>query len=425
MLAVMFVVLGVATSATLAQTANKRTAVASRLKADVNVLYLTASGYSPMDSTTFAYAPPRGPWADGWEAWKYSTREFYNYNLSTNVYDALPYTRYMLTFNAANEITDRITQQWNFPTASWGNSAKDIISYSATGKIDTVITYGWDGTAGAWKTIPSYRQTYTYNASDQRTRATNENWNASASAFRNVNRYNYTWNSTGDMASSTYQTWSGTAWQNNTLEVYGWDASNNKIETVTLTWGFTWDSSLRDTHSGFHNHQPDLTVRAMYVNVVGVPPLWSDIYRWTTTFNSYDQPTYRYREHLNTVSLAWEPYDGFYSAERWYYEDYDPSAPLPTTVMLIPETNADVRLYPVPASTVLNIDMKWHNAQSFNATIFDEQGRQVIAWQQPPTSEYHDKLDVSNLPAGCYYLRITSVDGVLNRTFNVVRQAAD
>eukprot|EP01030_Chromulinospumella_sphaerica_P034358 gene34358-biopygen11232 len=299
-----------------------------------------------MDSTTFEYAPPRGPWTDGWEAWKYSTKELYNYNLSTNVYDALPYTRYMLTFNAANEITDRITQQWNFPTASWGNSAKDIISYSATGKIDTVITYGWDGTAGAWKTTPSYRETYAYNTSDQRIRKTYENWNVSASAFINVNRYIYTWNSTGNMASSTYQTWSGTAWQNNTLEVYGWDASDNKIETVTLTWGFTWDSSLRDTHSGFHNHQPDLTVRAIY------------------------------REHLNTVSLAWEPYDGFYSAERWFYEDYDPSAPLPTAATLIPEAKADVKLYPVPTTTELNIDVQWNDARAFNAAIFDKQGRQ-------------------------------------------------
>lgn len=406
------------TAKSKAQTANKTTLISSRLRASVNYGYVYGA-YSGQDSTTFDYAPPRGAWTDGWEEWKYSTKSFYDYNTSISVYNPNPSMRYMLSFNSSDEVTGRIAQRRNPSTSSWENVEKDVISYVGTGMIDTVTGIDWDSVAGTWKSNPSYRETYEYNTLYQLAQKTYQEWSPSYSSLRNRERYQYTWLSSGKMDTRVKQKWDLTAWKNSVKELFSWDVSNNNIGTQWFLWGgYVWDTAERDTHSDFHGNKPGLTLREMHYTS-GFPTFWRNYYQCHTTYNTSNDPTYRYYDTWNMATNSWEHYEGPSSATRWYYENYDPTATI--NLKELPGQSINVLLYPVPAVSELRIDITWQEAQAFSAAVYDQQGRRLSAWQQPAAHEYHDKLDVSILPAGCYYLRITSTGGIVSREFTILR----
>jgi len=101
---------------------------------------------------------------------------------------------------------------------------------------------------------------------------------------------------------------------------------------------------------------------------------------------------------------------------HFYYELYD----LPNGIATI-ASQADLRIYPVPAADMLSLDVKWQEAQSATATIYDAAGRKYTEWALPNTSSYHGYVPVSALPAGIFTLQIKGNCGSITRSFDVMR----
>ncbi|MDX9696294.1 MAG: T9SS type A sorting domain-containing protein [Bacteroidales bacterium] len=84
-----------------------------------------------------------------------------------------------------------------------------------------------------------------------------------------------------------------------------------------------------------------------------------------------------------------------------------------------PENNnkIDFSVYPNPARNYLNIDLSWENAGETILSIFDINGRQYIE-----NRFSNSEIDISGLPAGIYFIRLTtSIGQIGTKKFIVIR----
>lgn len=86
----------------------------------------------------------------------------------------------------------------------------------------------------------------------------------------------------------------------------------------------------------------------------------------------------------------------------------------------INELNAAINLtiYPTPASNTLNIVINNNQDQINEITIYNMLGEQVY---NANTTHFPASINISNLNAGIYILRVQNAKGVLNKPFEVVR----
>jgi hypothetical protein len=68
--------------------------------------------------------------------------------------------------------------------------------------------------------------------------------------------------------------------------------------------------------------------------------------------------------------------------------------------------NSGIKVYPIPTTGVLNIDVLNNNSGISSLTVFDITGRQVML-QKTNIGEMHLSLNVSALESGVYFLRMT------------------
>ena len=67
-------------------------------------------------------------------------------------------------------------------------------------------------------------------------------------------------------------------------------------------------------------------------------------------------------------------------------------------------------MYPIPADDVLFIELRG-GAEIANVALYDLQGRMVGANNHSPLQDGTATLNVRNIPAGVYVLRVTDADG--------------
>jgi hypothetical protein len=82
--------------------------------------------------------------------------------------------------------------------------------------------------------------------------------------------------------------------------------------------------------------------------------------------------------------------------------------------------NNNFRIYPVPASGQLNLDIKNRTFGLIDMQIFDITGRKVDE-QKPEPNSSHLTFDVSKLENGNYFLRLIGKDGTENLRFEISR----
>jgi len=79
-----------------------------------------------------------------------------------------------------------------------------------------------------------------------------------------------------------------------------------------------------------------------------------------------------------------------------------------------------VTVYPSPATSQINIDLKWSEPQPAFISIYDVTGRLWNQWNVAASDNYHNTLNVSNFPAGNYYIKINGSKVQTVKTFAVV-----
>lgn len=74
-----------------------------------------------------------------------------------------------------------------------------------------------------------------------------------------------------------------------------------------------------------------------------------------------------------------------------------------TNVQLSNERMSDLKIYPNPVNDILNIELPLDNGELFNLQFFDATGRKLMVRKITDNTN----INVSNLSAGCYYLKAT------------------
>lgn len=82
-----------------------------------------------------------------------------------------------------------------------------------------------------------------------------------------------------------------------------------------------------------------------------------------------------------------------------------------------PNQLVDFKVFPNPARSVINIETELSNSTEINITLFDIQGKRLLnEYVQSPSLRFNHQLQVGNLAAGIYVLKLTDEYGNLLRS---------
>ncbi|RYD58194.1 MAG: T9SS type A sorting domain-containing protein [Sphingobacteriales bacterium] len=215
---------------------------------------------------------------------------------------------------------------------------------------------------GGWSLVAKTNYTYT---GDNVTTTVDQVWNASVNDWVNVNRIEYIYSGTTLEGTEEF-TWDGFNWQQSKTHSYTYDTKGNKLTDLLQTWNIS-------------SH--------IYVNAK------KEIY----SYNMYSQPlnisTYTWKDN------AWGVGEG--DTELRFYYDF------PTSVASVDVEHASVHTYPVPATDIVNLNIDWTIPQQFSIALLDAQGRVVRQWEEAPQVKYLERISVSDLASGNYFIKVT------------------
>lgn len=110
-------------------------------------------------------------------------------------------------------------------------------------------------------------------------------------------------------------------------------------------------------------------------------------------------------------------------------QKYDPinkhyEAKSPSSVDNQHQWTLDVNIYPNPANSVSSVVYQLANDDVVTIKIFNMTGSEIhtIAQGLNQTQGFYEfAIDVRNLPAGTYFLRIQTMNGVISKQLNVIK----
>lgn len=335
-------------------------------------------------------------------------------------------------FDTKNRLTSTVTQTWS--GTAWVNSTKSLYFYDSTsGNLSSMIYQNWGGTAwnniskdvytytsgtqlfsdsymawdGTSTFVPSYQTIYFYDVAGNKTQEIRQTYNSGTLSYDYSDRLMYTYTTSNLLLSSTYSTWSGSAWVNSFMISDAYDTSNNRISELYQLWNLStmaWDNIMLHTYSNFtsaHLAQEDIQ-QNWTTDTSGSS--WKNIMKTTNTYNSFSQLT-------SATGISWN-IAGFWEhalndpRATYYYGPYVIAA-----VTNIKNVGGDVKMYPVPAQNMLHLDLKWEEAQTADIAIFDVAGKVIVSYQTPEAAQYHSAIPVGNFADGVYIVKINGKNG--------------
>ena len=369
------------------------------------------------------------------------------------------------TFDAANRPATYIYQQ--FSAGAWTNRLRGAYTYNAQGRDSIYRTDGWNGNTQTWE--PSYRHIYTYNASGDVTRELGQVYSSANNTWDDDLQLVYTYNAAGALTSFEEDNWNN-AWVPSFQDVYTYTPAGKFSSLTSRNWDATtgaWVNAYRDL-SFYNAGNNEVATERQFdygsgwegvdstshvsLNGAGMPLLdsgfskingaWQFSNRVTTTYTSgnlqstilkerwfnntlenyyrefsfYDAAGYITR-HFNQYwhSGAWTA-DANTSEQRYYYESY-------TTTGIYSLTEKAVMnavLSPVPAGNTLRLSALIARSAPVKLTICDGAGRLLRQWAQPVTAnQLQADINVADLPAGTYFLRLSAAEGNWTGMFSV------
>lgn len=224
--------------------------------------------------------------------------------------------------------------------------------------------------------------------------------------------YAYTGNNLVDSVSG--QVWNNliSNWVTFTQSLYTYDVNGNNINTINK--GYV-SNRLADTSQFNYTYDVNNNMLSEITqSYITATSSWANTTRQRYTYDSYNNP-------IVYITDTWNS-GGFWQSistdqlNYYYYQLYYPSG-IPT----VEAPSGRLRVYPSPASTLLNIDLSWDESQAATIAIYDVSGRLYRQWQTPAGSSYQSNMSVSQLPAGTYYMSVTGNSGQITKSFSIVK----
>jgi hypothetical protein len=344
--------------------------------------------------------------------------------------------RWVQEFDANNNLSTRVDQQWDMMLMSWANTWKYTYTYNSANKKTSMVQQHWDGTS-AW--ITDSKNTYTYNAAgvlesdafsvwdgvgsyiltsqktyyyDASGNMINETWNdwvSSAPVY--TARVNYTFNSSNKELTATHSMWNGAAWDDVEMYENTYDtASGNRTSRMHKNFtGMVFVPDMLMLYSNFTSGHPMTEIDQTY-DTAGAGS-WADMYKFTNTYNSNGQLTSSTRQSYDISLPGWTNAFGDTKA-NYYYGAF-------VSVKNVSNTAGNAILFPVPAQNTLNVTFNWNHAQAATVTVVDVQGK-VVMTVNATAAQANVSLPVANLADGIYVVKIVgAVEGQVVKQISV------
>jgi hypothetical protein len=303
-------------------------------------------------------------------------------------------TNTLYTYNSSNQVVTMIQQSWG--GSAWTPVSQDLYSYNTAGKLYLDQYQTWNGTAF----VNSTQKTYYYDGSNNKINETDQAYVSGSPVY--TNQWTYSYSTTNQLLSTTYYSWSGSAWAPVSMISNTYNSAGETTYTLNSYYNTATSSfvnSTLHTYTGFTSGlMPTMDAYQTWDTATGV---WNNVMQYTYSYNTDNQKLSSVGESWNIVGL-YEFANGDPMA-RYYYESYTPASTFVNNTLL----NADdANIYPVPAQNMLHVDVKWAVAQTADITIYDAMGKVVRQWNAPSVTEYNSAVSVNGLADGTYFVKI-------------------
>jgi hypothetical protein len=220
--------------------AARTTATDSRL---ISVIYFENDGtaFVPVDSAALSYSGSRGGiYNDDWQDWEWKFDNGIGFLYSAATSSYdSAYYRSSQTFDASDNITATTGEEWVAATSTWRNQYREVNTYDGAGNKLTEVYQEWDTTASVWENIDQEVKTYT--TTNKVAIIVSQSWNSSTSGWDSYSRATNTYDASNNLITTVYEVWSTatSSWDNSFKQTNTYDASNKLTEELYQTWDNT------------------------------------------------------------------------------------------------------------------------------------------------------------------------------------------
>lgn len=269
---------------------------------------------------------------------------------------------------------------WRFGgggSSGWRNDYIHSFTYSGA-NITSQTVQTWDNTNTQW--VNSTKKDITYGGSGP-LKFENRNWSVGNNSFLLNDRGTYTYSgSKVTELLEQYTTDNGSTWDNSKKYTYIYIGANTRPDTMMEQ---TWDP--------FSN-------------------LWNNTRKYAYTYNTYGQVT-------SIITLSWNNAWIATSSDdktNYYYDLH------PTSVATTKGQDNNISLYPVPAGNNLKVQVGTQIGQVLHYSLTGLNGAVVKTWTAMNTGLAQD-VNISELPAGNYFMVVHDGQNVSTKQFTVVK----
>ena len=358
-----------------------------------------------------------------WEndSWEISYQIKYTYDSNNNLLSMLRQIwtdnswinsyKYTYTYDSNNNLLIRLRQNWE--NNSWVNSSSIIYSYDSNKNLQTTLEQTW-GNNNSWVNGFSYTYTYdsnnniltelrqeygsllyinTYDSNNNKLSTLRQIWQNNS--WVNYYLYTNTYDSSNNRLTELIQGWNNNSWVNSSSVNYCYDFNNNLLSMLQQNWqNNSWVNFTENRMIYDENNNSLLSECWWWVNET-----------WQPSLNGYI-PGINLWLYYNNMQSVFE-LRGCDKMTASYIKMSD----MPTAIepVLTPEIN-DISIYPNPTTGELRI--KNYELGIDNVEVFDIYGIKQLAIFN---FQFSTQIDISHLPAGIYFVRITTEKGVVTK----------
>jgi hypothetical protein len=373
---------------------------------------------------------------------KWGTYSTFRWNSSMN--DWTPYYRVRHTYSQ-DLPTVILYETWS--AGNWQNLSRITYTYDLGGNILSGVVESWSGgvwnyvskvnmsytngllieeilqsyTGGVWEN--NTRKTYTYYLNETLAQKVEQSWNGTTWEFDFKNQYTYDGN--GNIIQDLKSTHNGTQFENDRKESMTYDADDNMTYKLTENWSTgAWENYRQESYTFDQGHQTlhqrdnwsitQTTWIPVTREVIIYDANWDKDrltnYSWNgSNWNTDDRELYTYDGNHNNTYTLYQDYgmgwydvnDATHTYETYYLATEDLSS-----------EQLEFLLFPNPASDQVSVAIENAVGGDVELAVYNTLGQKIIAKQL-----YIDfgnatlDLDLSNLAAGNYMVRLQTAEG--------------
>jgi hypothetical protein len=306
-----------------------------------------------------------------------------------------------------------LDEQWS--NGQWVNVDRDTYTYDASNNRLSDLYESWSN--GQWVNVD--RDTYTYDASNNRLSDLYESW--SNGQWAGTYRYTYTYDASNNRLTDLSEHWWNGQWVGTDRGTYTYDASNNRLTDLSeYWWNGQWVFAYRGTY----------TYDASYNKLTDLSEHWSNgqwvgTDRDAYTYDAQENPTSFW--HYSWLNSSWTPTNlsgiqGFcvYDSAGNYYQyqwGYNFTLTRKLIVTGIPSQSGNVpgvyslsQNYPNPFNPSTTIKFELPRTSQVSLTVYDILGRvvSVLVNERRDAGVHEVKCDAVGLASGVYFYRLVA-----------------